>query len=197
MEGVKNCGKDNLKIMPPLERYEQCVADKSLVISNHSRIETGLYLEAPPPVPPYKPAEESEVAIYEEVGTQAMMSSTKEADNVQLMSIRGMSEFLQSPTGAPVEMKAIHSAAANGNKRALREILSQLPIRHTAAVGTSDYTCALQGIDERDGKGRTALMHAVHNNHTQCVQLLVENGANTNAVSYGRLYACDTVDNII
>ena len=49
--------------------------------------------------------------------------------------------------------------------------------------------CVRQGMDERDGEGRTALMHAVHNNHTQCVKLLAEHGATVNATVDG-MFKC-------
>ena len=41
----------------------------------------------------------------------------------------------------------------------------------------SNEECVRSAVDERDSDVRAALMHAVCNNHTECIKLLVEHGA--------------------
>lgn len=59
----------------------------------------------------------------------------------------------------------LHSAANTGDVDALTELLLQGPEG---------------GVDAPDEFGRTALFHAVHHNHTACVELLLQHGASVN-----------------
>ena len=112
--------------------------------------------------------------------------------NVHLVSMKGISDFPEShsmnfPLGSSADMQPIHYAAASGNKKALLEILSVLPITQDAVelvLGT-DRMCRREGVDVCDSEGRTPLMHAVHNNQIQSVKILAEAGANVNADANG------------
>ena len=113
--------------------------------------------------------------------------------NVHLVSVKGisdmpMSETMNFPQGSSQDMHPIHYAAANGNKKLLSEILSVLPIMQDPVemvLGTNRM-CKREGVDVMDSEGRTALMHAVHNDRIQCVKLLAEAGANVNGTSSGK-----------
>ena len=192
-----------VKVVPNPECYEPDRLDTSLVIANGSTFESSkdsiTAPESPPPVPPYLPQgdDEEDTAIYEEVnrlssGVYKDLKKREDVSNVHLMSIRGIydhpeSQSMNFPNGSSADMQSIHYAAATGNKKALGEILSRLPVKQDTVerVLGSDRMCVRQGMDERDGEGRTALMHAVHNNHTQCVKLLAEHGATVNATADG------------
>ena len=84
-------------------------------------------------------------------------------------------------------MFPIHYAAGGGDKKALKGILSSLPLRQdpVECVLGSRRLCWRVGVDQVDEVKRTALMHAVHGNHFDCVTLLVEAGANISAVAAG------------
>ena len=191
-------------ILPKLECYETQKLDNSLVLANNSTIEHAEQSqgdhESPPPIPPYM-GEEDDTVIYEEVDRPGVNSAMykelkkhQDVGNVQLVSVRSISDLPQSqsmnfPNGNSADMQSIHYAAATGDKKALGEILSTLPVQQYAVerVLSSDRMCMRQGIDVRDSEGRTALMHAVHNNHTECVKLLAKQGANVNGTADGKV----------
>ncbi len=117
--------------------------------------------------------------------------------NVHLVSIKGISEVPQGgqgssmslPPGNSQDMQPIHYAAAAGNKKLLSEILSNLPVSQDPVemvLGT-DRLCKREGVDVNDSEGRTALLHAVHNDQLQSVKMLAEAGANINAATNGTL----------
>ena len=116
---------------------------------------------------------------------------TKHQDNgnVQLLSVQQQSSFVMdqippAPESVAVisNMSQIHLAAAKGNKKELAAVLSTLPIIQDPVemVLGSNKFCRREGVDKRDGKGRSALVHAVHHGHLECVQLLANSGANVN-----------------
>ena len=182
-----------VKIVPQLETYEPDSLDTSLVIANSSTIESSeesiAVSDSPPPRPPFKPGEQG-TAIYEEIGNPEITSVVN--DHLQKHRSDASSNLCEQQllTKNSASMKSIHYAAADGNNRALGEILSQLPQTVVAAetIIGREWICRRQGIDERDSEGRTALMHAVQNHHSQCVKLLVDAGANVNAVANGTVY---------
>ena len=117
----------------------------------------------------------------------------KHVDNgsVRLVSVQGAHQpqttrAILIDTGSS-NMQPIHYAAAKGDKKELAEILSQLPIIQDPVerVLGSDKFCQREGVDVKDGEGRTALMHAVHFDHPDCVHLLADAGANINLESTG------------
>lgn len=127
----------------------------------------------------------------------AMYKGLKKHDdngNVHLVSVKGISDLSESqsmnfPLGSSADMQPIHYAAASGNKKALLEILSVLPIAQDPVelvLGT-DRMCKREGVDGCDSEGRTPLMHAVHSNQIQCVKILAEAGANVNADANGEM----------
>ena len=136
--------------------------------------------------------QEVEIPAY----NAAMYKGLKKHDdngNVQLVSMKGISYLSESqsmnfPLGSSADMQPIHYAAASGNKKALLEILSVLPITQDAVelvLGT-ERMCKREGVDVCDSEGRTPLMHAVHSNQIQCVKILAEAGANVNADANGK-----------
>ena len=66
----------------------------------------------------------------------------------------------------------IHYAAMNGNKKQLLEIIHKMK--------KDDIN-----IDTKDIEGRTALMHAVHNEHSSCIKALINEEADINATAFG------------
>ena len=187
-----------VKIIPQLESYEPDPLDTSLVIANGSTIESTSSEEgtaapdSPPPVPTYNPGEQ-EMVIYEEVDTPEATSIVNDNLRKHLGDMHATSsnvcqyQSLTFPERRLANMKSIHYAAADGNKKSLAVIILQLPRTVIAPerLMEREWMCKRQGIDERDSEGRTALMHAVQNHHTQCVKILVESGANVNAVANG------------
>ena len=123
--------------------------------------------------------------------------------NIHLIAIRGISDLPESANlnfnhGGSPGMLPIHYAAGSGDKKALKAILSALPLRQDPVehVRGSRRLCWREGVDEVDEEKRTALMHAVHGNHFDCVTLLVEAGANISAVAAG-VCVCVCVHNDI
>ena len=117
----------------------------------------------------------------------------KHVDNgsVRLVSVQGAHQPQTTRAilidAGSSNMQPIHYAAAKGDKKELAEILSQLPIIQDPVerVLGSDKFCQREGVDVKDGEGRTALMHAVHFDHPDCVHLLADAGANINLESTG------------
>ena len=116
----------------------------------------------------------------------------KGTGNVQLISIRGTisnPEIKQNCLDQrdSSDMHTIHYVSAMGHKKDLEGILSLLPIIQDPVemVLGSNKFCRREGVDVKDGEGRTALMHAVHHGHTECVKLLAEAGANVNIETSG------------
>lgn len=195
---------DTVAILPKLECYETQKLDNSLVIVNNSTTEYAEQSpgghESPPPIPPYM-GEEDDTVIYEEIDRPGVNSAMykelkkhQDVGNVQLVSVRSTSDLPQSqsmnfPNGNSTDMQSIHYAASIGDKKALAEILSTLPVQQDTKekVLSGDRMCRRQGIDVRDSEGRTAFMHAVHNNHTDCVKLLAKQGANVNGIADGKV----------
>ena len=112
------------------------------------------------------------------------LKNHEDVGNVHLLSIKGSSEF---SIGNSPDMLPIHYAAANGNKKDLETILSELPVIQDAVelVLGSNKLCRREGVDVTDGEQRTALMHAVHNENLECTKMLVEAGASVNAEALG------------
>lgn len=204
-----------LAVLPKLELYEPptTTLDTSLVIGNPSAAMTAAAVvpEAQTMVgshdshvtshdPDLYNAAESEETDYRDqfempAYNAALYKGLKKHDdrgNVHLVSMKGISDFPEShsmnfPLGSSADMQPIHYAAASGNKKALQEILSVLPITQDAVelvLGT-DRMCRREGVDVCDSEGRTPLMHAVHNNQIQSVKILAEAGANVNADANG------------
>ena len=198
-------------VMPKLECYEPTAElDTSTVITNSSAIEVpnqnAQVMSGDSHVmshdPLYATVKEPDVESFAYPGVDmpqcsaAVYKGLKKHDNapknVHLVSVKGISDLPESqsmnfPPGSSQAMQPIHYAAASGNKKSLSEILSVLPIMQDPmelVLGT-DKMCKREGIDVRDSEGRTALMHAVHNDHIQCVKLLAEAGANINESANG------------
>ena len=137
--------------------------------------------------------EEPEAHTYSEVIGSAPTG------HVQLISIKGRQSeeiidegtfmeagALPSPFSSS-QMLPIHHAASKGDKKELAEVLGQFPIIQDPVervLGSKKF-CVREGVDVKDGEGRTALMHAVHNDHIDCVQLLIKAGANINIEAPG------------
>lgn len=109
--------------------------------------------------------------------------------NVQLISMKPVSDTevipasAQSfPAGSSYDMQPIHYMASTGDRKKLAQILSQLSSEGDDQAGTG--SC----VDVRDSEGRTALMHAIHNEHFACVKLLMDAGADVDIVSNGLCY---------
>ena len=115
-----------------------------------------------------------------------------QARNVHLVSVKGTGHLpeelpMNFPPSSSTDMHPLHYAAATGNKKALNELLSILPITQDPVemvLGT-EKMCKRDGVDIRDSEGRTPLMHAVHQDHVHCVKLLAEAGANVNSTADG------------
>ena len=116
-------------------------------------------------------------------------------DGVKLISVQGVTgaqsgqEMALPSQRLPPDMQAIHYASATGDKKGLEGILSLLPITQDPVemvLGSTKFRVR-EGINVRDGEGRTPLMHAVYNGHIGCVRLLAEAGANVNIESEGML----------
>lgn len=111
------------------------------------------------------------------------------------MSIKGsVSNTRPSVAG----MTPLHQAAASSNLRLMQDILSAMPIVQDSVekvLGTKNLR-KRGGIDDKDGEGRTALLHAVHSNSLKCVRVLVEQGANINMERSGKAYTLnvDTIE---
>ena len=197
--------------MPKLECYEPTGGDTSIVITNLSAAETSSEITQAVSDDSDKISYEADYDSIEEPDgesqqfTEAQMSAYDPAlykglkkhenkGNVHLVSVRGLPEFphnqaVNFPTGSSQDMQPIHYAAGSGNKKALSDILSQLPMRQDPVelvLGT-DNLCKREGVDVRDSEGRTPFMHAVHNEHVQCVKLLAEAGANVNEDADGEV----------
>ena len=190
--------------MPKLECYEPTEADTSIVIANLSAPEASSqntlavsgdshmishdadYDSIEEPDGQSQHYTETQMAAYDPALYKGLKKH-EDKGNVHLVSVRGTSEFPHSqtvnfPTGSSQDMQPLHYAAASGNKKALSEILSQLPIMQDTVelvLGTDNF-CTREGVDMRDSEGRTPFMHAVHNERVQCVKLLAEAGANVN-----------------
>lgn len=138
----------------------------------------------------YESLQDETEELYSEV-----VEFTRETGEVQLLSIQGQVPLVTSVShseGSFVDtessqMQPIHYAAAKGDKGELEEVLSLLPIIQDPLerVLGSDKFCLREGVDMRDGEGRTALMYAVHHNHLECVQILARVGANINLEAPG------------
>ncbi len=204
--------------MPKLECYEPTEADTSFVIANLSAAEASrqstLSVSGDSHMishdPEYDSVEEPDGQSQHYTETQVAafdpalykgLKKHEDKGNVHLVSVRGTSEFPHSqavnfPTGSSQDMQPLHYAAASGNKKALSEILSQLPILQDTVelvLGTDNF-CKREGVDIRDSEGRTPFMHAVHNERVQCVKLLAEAGANVNEDADGEFVAAAAVD---
>lgn len=209
---IKTKEPEILAALPRLELYEPPTTklDTSLVIGNPTTAMTATVGSHDSHVTSHDPllydtipaeleepdngnqTQEVEVPAY----NAAMYKGLKKHDdngNVQLVSMKGISYLSESqsmnfPLGSSADMQPIHYAAASGNKKALLEILSVLPITQDAVelvLGT-DRMCKREGVDVCDSEGRTPLMHAVHSNQIQCVKILAEAGANVNADANGK-----------
>ena len=106
--------------------------------------------------------------------------------NVQLISMKPVSDIevipasAQSfPAGSSYDMQPIHYMASTGDRKKLTQLLTQLSSDGEDQAGTG--SC----VDMRDSEGRTALMHAIHNEHFACVKLLMDAGADVDIVSNG------------
>ncbi len=115
--------------------------------------------------------------------------------NVRLISVQGVAvdssnEDLNTPIqkGLPLGMQTIHYLSAIGDKKALEGLLSLLPIIQAPidmVLGNKKFKMR-EGVNVRDGQGRTPLMHAVYNGHKACVRLLAEAGANLSIEAAGQ-----------
>ena len=106
--------------------------------------------------------------------------------NVQLISMKPVSDIevipasAQSfPAGSSYDMQPIHYMASTGDRKKLAQLLTQLSSDGEDQAGTGNC------VDMRDSEGRTALMHAIHNEHFACVKLLMDAGADVDIVSNG------------
>ena len=172
----------------PQTHNSKAVAEEPEEAARSERPECGLNTEpnepddhySPPPVPCYNPNLSDEANIYEEIEATSATLRT-ESDGGYVPNVTIPKELLPS-FSSHSNMKAIHYAAANGSKKQLKEILLQLPLSNTEGELA---TKVRKGVDERDGNGRTALMHAVYNSHSHCVKLLVKHGAVVNSAAKG------------
>ena len=113
----------------------------------------------------------------------------KHDDNggVRLISVQGITaasintdSISPIQQGLPLDMQMIHYVSAVGDRKALEGLLSLLPIIQgpvDMVLGSNKFKIR-EGINVRDGQGRTPLMHAVYNGHVGCVRMLAEAGAN-------------------
>ena len=184
-----------------LNTYEPAEqADSSVVIANPASdlLPHAAQQASSSPDPRYETVHSVEPAEQQDLTEQGpakyeRLKGHDDTDNVQLVSMRSASHPLGGspvalPHGGSHGMHPIHYAAASGDKKALAEILSALPVSQDSAemVPGFDRTCWREGVDSpRDSEGRTALMHSVHGGHADCVKLLVEAGADLNAVTNG------------
>ena len=138
--------------------------------------------------------EEPEDHAYTEVVDPAS------SDQVRLISIKGRqpeggtfdeeafwSDVGTTPSPSASEIFLLHYAAAKGDRKELEGIIGGLAIIQDPVervLGSKKFRVR-EGIDVKDGEGRTALMHAVHNDHIDCVQVLAKAGANVNIEALG------------
>ena len=138
--------------------------------------------------------EEPEDHAYTEVVDPAS------SDQVWLISIKGRqpeggtfdeeafwSDVGTTPSPSASEIFPLHYAAAKGDRKELERIIGGLAIIQDPVervLGSKKFRVR-EGIDVKDGEGRTALMHAVHNDHIDCVQVLAKAGANVNIEAPG------------
>ena len=192
--------------MPKLETYEpQQALDTSTVYSNPDVGSSESDLSSTnqnasnishddhmlPPDPLYEAVDAPDVPPYSAALYKGLKRHDDAQNNVQLVSIKGNAQpenkATTFPSGSSSDMLPLHYAAATGNKKALAELLSSLPITQDPVervLGT-EKMCKREGVDVFDSEGRTPLMHAVHNDQKQCVKLLAEAGANINIESNG------------
>ena len=108
--------------------------------------------------------------------------------SVQLVSVKGSANNTgPSGCGSVTGMTPLHHAAANSDVKLLQDLLSAMPIIQDPVervLGTKRLRTR-EGVDIKDGEGRTALLHAVHSNSLRCVRVLVEQGASINMESGG------------
>lgn len=199
--------------MPTLDTYEpQPKLDSSIVVTNQAVAEISEFdsssthqeLSEMSPARSHDPDyEEVDTATQEELlevllphYNPALYKDLKKHDsqdgNIHLVSVKGTEVLpekqpMNFPPSSSTDMHPLHYAAATGNKKTLSELLSILPIIQDPVemvLGT-EKMCKREGVDIRDSEGRTPLMHAVHQDHIQCVKLLAESGANVNSIANG------------
>lgn len=198
-----------ITVMPTLDTYQCSSLDTSIVFSNRETaspepLHTSQVMECDyttTPDPLYSTVEEVDASGPSAPGVEmaaynpALLKQLKKHDNkgtVQLVSIKGMaaisnSETMSFPQGSSANMQPLHYAAACGDRKALAENISALPISQDTVemlLGTEKLV-RRDGIDIVDSEGRTPLMHAVHNNQLQAVKMLAESGANINMSATG------------
>lgn len=213
-KGVKVDDPNSISFMPALDSYEpEPMLDTSIVISNSGTtqqpepLQTSQVLEndyTTTPDPLYSTVEEvdtsersvAEMAAY----NPALLKQLRKHDdrgNVQLVSIKETGKpttsgttVMSFPENSSADMHALHYAAASGDKKALAENISALPMSQDTVemVLGSEKLVRREGIDVADSEGRSPLMHAVHNNQLHAVKVLAENGANVNVIAAGELY---------
>lgn len=191
--------------MPKLNVYEPAdEADSSVVIANpasdlihHTAATDQQATSSPGPaydmVHSVEPSEQQDLAERDPAMYKHLVGHD-DTNNVQLVSMRATSHIQSGspvvfPHGGSHSMNPIHYAAASGDKKALNEIVSALPFSQGSVemVLGSGRMCQREGVDlPRDSEGRTALIHSVHGGHADCVKLLVEAGADLNAVTNGQ-----------
>lgn len=198
---------DVITVMPTLNAYEpEPELDMSTIIPNQAAaspepLHTSQVLEndyTTTPDPLYSTVEEVDTSVPSEIAAYnpALLKQLKKHDDrgtVQLVSIKGVdrvstSKAMSFPKGSSANMHPLHYAAASGDRKALSEIISALPISQDTVemlLGTENLV-KREGVDVTDSEGRTPLMHAVHNNQLHAVKMLAENGANVNIASTGK-----------
>lgn len=62
---------------------------------------------------------------------------------------------------------------------------TQYPVHACISVLYYYRLCWREGVDAVDEERRTPLIHAVHGSHYDCVLMLIEAGANLNAIAAG------------
>lgn len=208
-KGVKLDDPKSISFMPALDSYEpEPLLDTSIVISNSGAtqqepLQTLQVLEndyTTTPDPLYSTVEEvdtSEHSVVEMAAyNPALLKQLKkhgDKGNVQLVSIKETGSVKTSgtifPENSSSNMHALHYAAASGDKKALAENISALPMSQDTVemVLGSERLVKREGIDVADSEGRSPLMHAVHINQLHAVKMLAENGANVNVIAAGKL----------
>ena len=199
-----------MSFMPTLDSYEpEPSLDTSIIISNNGTtqpepLQTSQVLEndyTTTPDPLYSTVEEVDTSEHSAVEmaayNPALLKQLKKHDdkgNVQLVSIKETNKVAPSgttsfPENSSANMHALHYAAASGDKKALAENISALPMSQDTVemVLGSEKLVRREGIDVADSEGRSPLMHAVHNNQLHAVKMLAENGANVNVIAGGEL----------
>ena len=138
-------------------------------------------------------SEEDEEAAATTVAQESKRGKGKVSSGGRKADKKAKAKFDHAPAvmldSLASDMHVLHYAAIKGSKKEMTEILAKMKVD-----GVS--------VDLKDSEGRTALMHAVHCEHTSCIKLLVDHGANVNLPAFGelqlkctyvRMYVCSAV----